>query len=176
MDLELVFECDESWDDMLGNNDRQRMCTACDKQVYNLVGLTERQAERVLREHAGDVCARFRRIDGIVAFADDPRAQLADQHNGLRALVLAAAIPLATLGAQFHVAVMATDVPPCATSNEEPGYGDRAEIFVERFFTAHERDEASQEVIDFLSFGLTRDAKAKFEHANDAVVSGGVEF
>lgn len=47
--------------------DRVRHCVQCDKNVYNLSAMTRREAETLLRETEGHLCARlYRREDGTI--------------------------------------------------------------------------------------------------------------
>jgi hypothetical protein len=60
------------WDAMKGD-DRVRSCEACDKDVYNLSAMTRDEAESLLHEQDGSICARIhRRADGTVMTSDCP--------------------------------------------------------------------------------------------------------
>jgi hypothetical protein len=53
--------------------DRVRHCDQCNKNVYNLSEMTRRQAESLLRETEGRLCARlYRRADGTILTSNCP--------------------------------------------------------------------------------------------------------
>jgi hypothetical protein len=62
--------CHEPWDNMVGN-DRVRACARCKLDVYNLSAMTRDEAEALIIERRGNLCARyFRRSDGTILTAD----------------------------------------------------------------------------------------------------------
>jgi hypothetical protein len=62
--------CSASWENMSGN-DQVRFCGSCQKNVYDLSSMTSVEAEALLREKEGDLCARFyRRADGTIMTSD----------------------------------------------------------------------------------------------------------
>lgn len=70
--VEVASPCHESWDEMAGD-DKQRFCTVCRKNVYNLSAMTTREAEEFVAERSGKACIRFyRRADGTLLTADCP--------------------------------------------------------------------------------------------------------
>ena len=74
-DVRIATPCKASWDDMVadGPNPAVRFCGQCQKNVYNLSDMNKADAERVLREKEGKLCARvYRREDGTVITADCP--------------------------------------------------------------------------------------------------------
>jgi len=84
--VEVAAPCSESWEAMAGD-DRTRHCDLCRHNVYNLSGMTRREAESlVLKAGEQRTCVRFyRRTDGTVltdncpvglrAIRVDPRSQ-----------------------------------------------------------------------------------------------------
>jgi len=53
--------------------DQARHCGNCDKNIYNLSAMTQRQAEALLRETEGRICARpNRRADGTILTENCP--------------------------------------------------------------------------------------------------------
>ena len=71
-DLKVAAPCDVSWNAMRGNG-RVRDCPSCEKQVFNIAGMTRSEAELLLVQRAEGVCARFfRRTDGTIMTADCP--------------------------------------------------------------------------------------------------------
>jgi hypothetical protein len=70
--IKIASPCSADWDAMVGNN-RQRHCGECKLDVYNLSGMTKREAENLIMNAEGRVCARFyRRADGTVITKDCP--------------------------------------------------------------------------------------------------------
>jgi hypothetical protein len=62
--------CAASWEEMSGD-DRVRFCGQCGRHVYNLSAMLRREAERLIRDKEGMLCARFfRRRDGTVITRD----------------------------------------------------------------------------------------------------------
>src|SRR6267142_5668090 len=64
--ISIAAPCSADWDSMPGS-DRVRHCGQCNKNVYNLSEMTRRQAEALIREKEGQLCARlYRRADGTI--------------------------------------------------------------------------------------------------------------
>jgi hypothetical protein len=64
--LRVASPCDAAWDEMEGD-DLVRVCLRCQLQVYNLSGMTQRDADAFVRETEGQLCIRFyRRHDGTL--------------------------------------------------------------------------------------------------------------
>ncbi len=70
--IKIASPCSANWDEMLGDK-RQRFCTECKLNVYNLSEMTQREAEKFLFEAEGRVCVRlYKRTDGTVITQDCP--------------------------------------------------------------------------------------------------------
>ena len=70
--IRIAAPCTQDWDAMDGNG-RVRHCGQCDKQVFNLSGMTRADAEVLVRERAGTMCVRlYQREDGTVLTSDCP--------------------------------------------------------------------------------------------------------
>src|SRR5579871_4840870 len=70
--VSIALPCSADWDQMPGS-DRVRHCSQCNKNVYNLSAMTRRQAEDLLRETEGGLCARlYRRADGTILTGNCP--------------------------------------------------------------------------------------------------------
>lgn len=68
----IASPCSADWSAMEGD-DRVRFCQQCQKHVYDLSALSTADAERLLRETEGELCARLaRRADGTVLTGDCP--------------------------------------------------------------------------------------------------------
>jgi hypothetical protein len=64
--LRVASPCDASWEEMEGD-DLVRFCRHCQKNVYNLSGMSRREAAEFVRETEGRLCVRFyRRRDGTL--------------------------------------------------------------------------------------------------------------
>lgn len=71
--LRVATPCTARWDQMTGD-DRVRHCDQCDKSVYNLSGMTRDEAEALVIERNGKLCARYyQRRDGTIIFSDCKR-------------------------------------------------------------------------------------------------------
>jgi hypothetical protein len=70
--LKVASPCSQDWNAMIGN-DRKRFCGDCKLNVYNLSGMTKRDAENLLLNSEGRLCVRFfKRADGTVLTQDCP--------------------------------------------------------------------------------------------------------
>jgi hypothetical protein len=71
-DIRIASPCKSDWNEMYGD-DRRRFCSECRLNVYNLSGMTRREAESLLINSEGRLCVRFfRRRDGTVLTKDCP--------------------------------------------------------------------------------------------------------
>jgi hypothetical protein len=62
--------CGERWDEMKGD-ERVRSCDRCQQKVYNFSAMTREQAESLILEREGELCARYyQRADGSILFED----------------------------------------------------------------------------------------------------------
>lgn len=70
--LKIASPCSADWEQMEGD-DRVRFCGECKKNVFNLSAMSRRDAEALIEEKNGDMCARlYRRADGTVLTEDCP--------------------------------------------------------------------------------------------------------
>ena len=70
--VRIASPCTMSWDDMVGD-DRSRFCEQCHLNVYNLAAMTQAEAEALIREKEGRLCARlYQRADGTIITRDCP--------------------------------------------------------------------------------------------------------
>lgn len=98
--LRIASPCRADWQDMVGD-DRVRHCHKCDKQVFDLSALTRDQAEALILEKHGQLCARYyQRRDGRVMTSDCREGLLA-----ARKLKVIAVASLALLGTGAGVAI-----------------------------------------------------------------------
>ncbi|HRG98880.1 MAG TPA: hypothetical protein PLR99_21670 [Polyangiaceae bacterium] len=70
--VRVASPCNARWEDMTGD-DKSRFCGKCEKNVYNLSAMTREEAELLVLEREGQLCARFyRRADGTMITQDCP--------------------------------------------------------------------------------------------------------
>ena len=70
--IQVAKPCPVSWDSMSGD-DRVRFCSDCRLNVYNLAGMTRREATDLIYLQEGRLCVRFfRRKDGMLVTRDCP--------------------------------------------------------------------------------------------------------
>ena len=70
--IRIASPCPANWDEMFGD-DRKRHCGDCKLNVYNLSGMTRREAEDLLVNSEGRLCVRyFRRADGTILTKNCP--------------------------------------------------------------------------------------------------------
>ena len=68
--IHVATPCHADWSQMTGD-DRVRHCAHCKKDVFNLSDMAREQAERLIIEKNGDLCARYyQRKDGTILLAD----------------------------------------------------------------------------------------------------------
>ncbi|MDQ3257486.1 MAG: carboxypeptidase-like regulatory domain-containing protein [Acidobacteriota bacterium] len=68
--IDVPAPCSVSWNAMAGT-EQVRFCGQCQKSVYNLSAMTRRQAELVVADKQGRLCAKFeRRADGTILTRD----------------------------------------------------------------------------------------------------------
>ena len=70
--LKVAAPCSADWNKMVGD-DRVRFCGQCSLNVFNLSGMTQVEAEQVIRSAEGRLCVRFyQRTDGTVLTQNCP--------------------------------------------------------------------------------------------------------
>lgn len=70
--IKVATPCKAEWEQMKGSS-RVRFCASCEKNVYNLSGMTRPEAEALIRSREGELCIRLaRRADGTVSTDDCP--------------------------------------------------------------------------------------------------------
>jgi hypothetical protein len=70
--LKIASPCSADWEGMYGD-ERKRFCGECKLNVYNLSGMTRKEAEALLENSEGRLCVRYyQRADGTVLTADCP--------------------------------------------------------------------------------------------------------
>ena len=70
--VKVASPCSADWEAMAGD-ERKRFCGDCRLHVYNLSGMTQYDAENLLRLSEGRLCVRyFQRTDGTILTQDCP--------------------------------------------------------------------------------------------------------
>jgi len=70
--IKVASPCSADWNEMMGN-ERRRFCAECKLNVYNLSGMSRREAENLLLNSEGRLCVRFyKRADGTILTKDCP--------------------------------------------------------------------------------------------------------
>lgn len=68
--IRVASPCTADWSQMTGD-ERARHCNKCDKQVFDLSEMTRAEAEALIIEKHGKLCARYyRRADGTILTSD----------------------------------------------------------------------------------------------------------
>jgi len=100
--LRIASPCTASFEGMVGD-ERVRHCSDCKLSVYNLSGMSRRQAVDLLRHNEGGLCIRMlRRPDGTVITRDCPIGLRALRRNvargGLRCAALVGCLLAGLMG------------------------------------------------------------------------------
>lgn len=104
-ELQILVPCEVAWDSMTGS-ETSRFCGDCQKQVYNLSAMSEREAQGFLESVAMQgACVRFyRRPDGTVMTAE---CDVAGAARRRRLRIGAAALAFTSLGAGVTASLLA---------------------------------------------------------------------
>lgn len=86
----LSYRCELTWNDLPGDSNTVRHCGECDKDVYNLTGMTKAQAARFLELRREGLCVHFAARDGQIVHDGDPIEQLERQQVGAKKLLAGA--------------------------------------------------------------------------------------
>jgi hypothetical protein len=106
--IRIASPCKANWNEMTGD-ERVRHCGKCDKQVFDLSEMTRVEAEALIVEKAGNLCARYyQRPDGTILLADCT-VGIANKRK-LRVIAAGAAALLAGGGAAAYKATRSVPV------------------------------------------------------------------
>jgi hypothetical protein len=79
--IKIASPCSADWNKMIGD-ERSRFCGDCKLNVYNLSGMSQREAENLILQSEGRLCVKFyRRSDGSVLTKDCPVGWQAIKRN-----------------------------------------------------------------------------------------------
>ncbi len=96
--IKIASPCSQDWDAMIGN-ERQRHCGDCQLNVYNLSGMTRREAENFLINSEGRLCVcYFKRADGSILTKDCPVGWRAIKRRLSKTAMAFTSLIFATLG------------------------------------------------------------------------------
>ncbi|HMQ03757.1 MAG TPA: carboxypeptidase-like regulatory domain-containing protein [Pyrinomonadaceae bacterium] len=98
--IDVAKHCPALWEAMSGD-DRVRNCSQCDRMVYNIAGLSRREASDLIANRGSRLCIRLhRRADGTVMTNDCPKGLRAYRLRVAKCAgsVLAAILGLFTVG------------------------------------------------------------------------------
>lgn len=84
--IRIASPCNVAWASMQGN-ERTRYCGACEKRVYNLVGMSDGAVAELFESQGDDVCIRlYQRHDGTLMTQDCPTGFLAARRRFRRTI------------------------------------------------------------------------------------------
>lgn len=148
--IRVASPCKADWAAMTGD-ERVRHCGACDKDVFNISALTRDEAQALITEKAGKLCARYyQRSDGTILLAD---CTIGATQKRRRRWIAAGAAALLAGGGGAAAYAMRSDarhepaqvtMGAVVTSEEMPMMGEVA---------IDERVEAVQQAVDVIETG-----------------------
>lgn len=98
INVKIASPCSQDWNEMIGT-ERTRYCGECRLNVYNLSGMSRREAENLLMNSEGRLCVRFyRRADGSVLTKDCPVGWQAVKRRVSKTAAAFASLVFAALG------------------------------------------------------------------------------
>lgn len=129
--VKIASPCPTNWNEMLGD-ERKRYCGECKLNVYNLSGMTRREAENLLMNTEGRLCVRFyRRADGSVLTKDCPVGWQALKKRVSKTAVAVFSMIAGVFGGLFAIRSLRNESIPLMETSVEiqtPVQGD--EIYV----------------------------------------------
>lgn len=79
--VQIAVPRNASWEALRGD-ERVQFCGQCKLYVYNLLALTKEEAEKLIAEKEGKLCARiYRRSDGTIITENCPRGLRSIKHR-----------------------------------------------------------------------------------------------
>jgi hypothetical protein len=96
--IKIASPCSADWNEMIGN-ECKRFCGECKLNVYNLSGMSQREAENLLINSEGRLCVRFyKRSDGTILTKDCPVGWQAIRQRISKMVTAFASLMFAALG------------------------------------------------------------------------------
>ncbi len=125
--VRVASPCPVNWDDMNGN-EKVRFCGQCQLNVYNLSGMTRREAEDTVSKVEGRLCVRYyKRADGSIITQNCPVGLKALKRRISRAATAFLSAVIGFFGGLGFVAAFSDS----ASSNGERVMGIMAERHVQ---------------------------------------------
>jgi len=177
--IKVASPCSANWDEMIGN-DRQRFCGECEKNVFNLSAMTKIEAESLIMNTEGRLCARFyRRSDGTVLTQDCPVGWKAVKRRMSKVWTAAASLVITALsGIGVTAYLNGKDSEPdilgaIAVENPNPiHHNPRATMGKMKITTPLEQPEAIMGAIAYTEMQETEtNAPSKFEKVRQRVLN-----
>ena len=111
--VRVASPCAQNWDEMTGG-ERARFCGECKLHVYNLSGMSRREAENLIFQSEGNrLCVRFfRRADGTILTKDCPVGWRAVKRNISKTATAFASLVFAALGSIGLTRFLAESIQP----------------------------------------------------------------
>jgi hypothetical protein len=117
--IRVATPCRADWNQMTGD-ERTRHCGDCKKNVYNLSHMTRDEAEALILEKEGKLCARyFQRHDGTILLKDCSIGIGARRKRRVIAVGAMALLGTAALFAYKRTRTDEAQVPTCSASMHE---------------------------------------------------------
>ena len=92
--VKIPIPCNEKWENMIGDS-RKRFCLGCQKDVYNLSSMSQREAVKFAAKNEGKVCIRYSKLsDGSLLTTGFPLHQISPRRVAIAAGVIAASASL----------------------------------------------------------------------------------
>jgi hypothetical protein len=105
--VSVATPCSADWNAMRQVGAHVRHCGSCDKNVYNLSGMTRQSATELLLEHEGSVCVRFsKRHDGTLITNDCPVGVALWRKRARRAATAVSAVAAGLIAFAFGSGMM----------------------------------------------------------------------
>jgi hypothetical protein len=118
--IRIASPCPASWQEMEGD-DRVRTCDHCQMQVFNLSGMRQREAEKLIVKAEGRLCVRlYQRADGTIITADCPLGLIALRRVVCRAIAYGAGVVALLFAYLAGVVSSVTERPVATTSAGRP--------------------------------------------------------
>jgi hypothetical protein len=110
--IKIASPCSANWEGMYGT-DRKRLCGECNMNVYNLSAMTRSEAENLIMNAEGRLCARFyRRPDGTIVTRDCPVGLKAARQRVVKMWGAVASLVLAFLAGLGITSLFGTEEEP----------------------------------------------------------------
>ena len=109
--ISVAKPCSASWGEMTGD-ERSRLCAGCERHVYNISALTQKETRDLIASHEGKrLCIRlFKRTDGTVITSDCPKGLAAYRRRVTRFATAAFASILGLFSISYSQTTFPSDI------------------------------------------------------------------